>query len=79
MTKFTYNDIVTAVEGSELELRPGEKGWICGVYEKAERAKRFIDKYGSGAVYLMEFEDGEAVQAHESQLKLIDKYTENNI
>ena len=77
MTKFTHNDIVTAIEGNSPELRPGQKAWIVSVRVNNERPDRFVEQYGDGAVHLIEFEDGEAVQAHELQLKLIEKCPDN--
>ena len=73
MTKFDYDNIVTAIKGSDPKLRPGEKGWVCGIYEIKTCSDEFKNKYCDGNVYLIEFEDGDAVKVHESQLILIDR------
>jgi hypothetical protein len=70
MTKFTYDDVVTTIDGSPLELRPGKRAWIVAVLEK--RLGEYFDRFPAGIVYTIEFEDGSAVEVHESQLKLFE-------
>ena len=69
MTKFTYNDIVTVIKNSALELRPGEKAWVVSVLSGNKRPKHLIDEFPNGYTHTIEFEDGSAKEVHESQLE----------
>lgn len=69
MAKFTYDDIVKVVGTASSELRPCAKAWVIQVTEEPRRGSYF-DQFPPGTVYLVEYEDGEAVSIHESQLEL---------
>jgi len=65
--KFTYNDIVVVEKFAPLEFRPGERGWIVAVHPDSSGMTYRLFK--PGPVYMIEFEDGEAVQLEECYLK----------
>jgi hypothetical protein len=68
MTKYSYNDIVTAKPNAPSELRPGERAWVVGISEQKDRKGEYLTKFPSGTVYLVEFEDGSSVSISESDL-----------
>jgi hypothetical protein len=70
MPKFTYDDIVKVLDTAPSELRPGERAWVVGVFET--RPGKYFDVFPEGVVYSIEFEDGTAIEIHESNLKLAD-------
>lgn len=72
MSKFNYDDLVTANPGSPKELRPGERAWVCGITEPKDRRGAYLQKFPTGTVYLVEFEDGSAVEAIETDLMLVE-------
>jgi len=70
MSKFSYNDIVTAKPDAPKELRPGERAWVVGIIEQEGRKDDFLKEFPEGIVYTIEFEDGLSVEAKESDLLL---------
>jgi hypothetical protein len=74
--KFTYNDIVCVkptitvwfdVPGSKTPgPRVGERACIYGVQELGRAP------FAEGAVYGIEFEDGDSIEVHEADLELIE-------
>lgn len=68
MKKFNYDDIVKVSENAPQELRPGSKAWVIGIFE--ERKEKYFDIFPEGIVYSVEYEDGVAVDIHESYLYL---------
>lgn len=68
MTKYSYNDIVTAKPNASVALRPGERAWVVGVSEQKDRKGEYLTKFPTGTVYLIEFEDGSSVSVVESDL-----------
>ena len=64
--KFDYDDVVRVIADAPSQCRPGEKGWIVGVYE--ERTGAFLEKFPIGTVYTIEFEDGSSAEVHEKYL-----------
>ena len=67
MTKFTYDDMVKVVAHAPEALRPGKQAWIVGVFD--DRPGSYFDKFSSGTVYSIEFEDGSSLEIHESDLE----------
>lgn len=80
MAKFTYNDIVKvkataqycreAGGNKKSGLRIGERAWICGISES--KAPDLRQSFPSGFIYLIEFEDGDAIDVHEDDLEGVD-------
>lgn len=67
IAKFTYNDVVQLVK--DCNGRPiHERAWIVGVFEMRPKGAYF-DKFPTGAVYSIEFEDGSSIEVHESVLR----------
>lgn len=64
---FTYNDLVSVVRGSPLELRPGEPASVVAVI--VDRRGSHFDQFPPGVVYSIEFEDGVCIDVHESILE----------
>lgn len=70
MSKFTYDDIVRVSDKAPLEIRPGERAWVVGVFD--HRLGGYFDQFPPGTIYLIEFEDGSSLEVHESMLDLIE-------
>jgi hypothetical protein len=68
MPKFSYDDIVKVRPQAVAEQRPGERAWVIAIFE--DRPGPYFDKFPSGIVYSVEFEDGFATEIHESMLSL---------
>jgi len=68
MTTFTYDDIVTAKPGAPNELRPGQRAWVVGITEAKDRRGANLKRFPTGTVYLIEFEDGSAIDVAEADL-----------
>lgn len=64
----TYGDSVAVATTAPEQLRPGAKGSICGVILPADRRGAHVDQFPEGTIYLVEFEDGEAIEIHEGWL-----------
>lgn len=67
----TYGDSVAVATTAPEQLRPGATGAICGVTLQAERRGAHLDQFPEGTIYLVEFEDGEAMDIHEGWLLLL--------
>lgn len=67
--KFDYDNIVCVQPSAAAEIRPGERAWIVGIFEKRPEGG-FFDKFPPGVVYSIEFEDGSSTEAHEDDLQL---------
>ena len=65
--KFDYDDVVTVRKEANPSVRPGEKGWVVGVFEERPLGVYF-EKFPPGVVYSVEFEDGNSIEIHESGL-----------
>jgi hypothetical protein len=68
MSKFNYDNIVKVREGAPPESRPGRTAWVVGVFEN--RLGSAFDAFPEGTIYIVEFEDGTAIDIHESDLDL---------
>ena len=64
----TYNDIVYIDAAAPSEMRPGAKAWVVGITAEQERHGSYFKQFPSGIVYLVEFEDGYALDFHEDML-----------
>lgn len=73
MTKFSWNDTVTAKPNASPKLRPGEIASIVGISKEGERRGGYLKKFPKGVVYTIEFNDGSDVQAEEDDLILLIK------
>jgi hypothetical protein len=69
MIKFTYDDIVEVSPTAKLEARRGERGWVIAVKTQDKRIGSYYEGFPAGVVYLVEFEDGEAIDLHEDDLE----------
>ncbi len=67
MAKFSYNDIVRIKRAAESGF-PYGRAWIVGIFD--ERLGPYFDKFPSGTVYTIEFEDGSSIEVHEGSLEL---------
>lgn len=54
--------------GAQESLRPGERAWVVGVTPENGRIGSHYDQFPPGNVYTIEYEDGESVDIHESDL-----------
>lgn len=68
MAKFDYSDVVRVVADADEKLRPGAIAWVIGVFPEKPEGKHF-ESFPDGAVYAVEFEDGEAIDVPESLLE----------
>lgn len=68
MSKFTYNDRVRVATTANKESRPGEIAWVIAVLEERPQGEYF-DQFPPGVIYTIEYEDGEAIDIHESDLE----------
>lgn len=68
---FTYDDIVCVKADAPAELRPGELAWVVGITADEDRHRRgsHFDQFPVGTVLLVEFEDGDALDIHESMVE----------
>ncbi|MGN6223066.1 hypothetical protein [Pseudoxanthomonas sp.] len=71
MNKYTYDDIVRVIPSAEKRLRPGAIAWVIGVFEERPAGEHFA-RFPAGVIYTIEYEDGEAVDIHESELEGFD-------
>ena len=72
MSKFTYDDRVRVATTANREFRPGEIAWVIAVLEERPRGE-YLDQFPPGVIYTVEYEDGEAIDIHESDLEPIDE------
>lgn len=70
MAKFTYDDIVIIRKNADPSMRPGSKAWVIGVFQ--DRTANRFEWLPEGVVYSVEFEDGEAIDVHETALSLFE-------
>jgi hypothetical protein len=68
MAKFDYNDVVRVVSHGDEKFRPGATAWVVAVFEKKPPGQHFAS-FPDGAVYMIEFEDGEAIDIPEAMLE----------
>lgn len=69
MTKFNYDNIVRVRSDALQKLRPGERAWIVGIATEDRRIGSHYDQFPPGNIYTIEYEDGESVDIHESDLE----------
>lgn len=72
MARFDYDDRVRVALGADEKLRPGAVAWVVGVFEDRP-AGSYFEKFPSGVVYSIEYEDGEAKEIHESDLQPLEE------
>ena len=65
---FNYDDEVRVIPSAPDSLRPGHKAWVIGITTQEMRLGTHFEQFPAGTVYLVEFEDGEATDIHESML-----------
>jgi hypothetical protein len=68
MANFTYSDVVRVVADADERFRPNARAWVIGVFPKRPSGSHF-DSFPEGAVYAIEFDDGEAIDIPESLLE----------
>lgn len=67
MKKFNFDDVVCARSGVP-QVRLGTKAWVVGVASDEKRSGSHYEKFPPGTIYTIEFEDGDSVDIHESDL-----------
>jgi hypothetical protein len=67
MTKFNFNDVVCAPIGVP-QPRTGVKAWVVGIAPESKRTGSYYEKFPPGTIYTIEFEDGDSLDVHESNL-----------
>ena len=67
-SQFTYNDVVRVAPWARAEARPGARAWIVGVFAPP-RVGDFFARFPDGVVYSIEFEDGNSLEVHETDLQ----------
>lgn len=65
----TYDDTVRVRMTAPLRERRGALASVCGVTPPAQRREGHWEQFPPGTVYLVEFEDGEALDVHESWIE----------
>jgi hypothetical protein len=68
MAKFTWGDTVAVSPTAPSAVRPGAVASIVGVMEEPRKGAHF-EQFPTGTVYLIEYEDGSALDIHESHLE----------
>ncbi|WP_312915082.1 hypothetical protein [Stenotrophomonas sp.] len=67
MSKFDYGDRAKVADFAEIDLRPGAIVWVVGVF--ADRPSGgYFEKFPTGVVYSVEYEDGTSTEIHEDLL-----------
>lgn len=66
---FTYGETVLVKTDAAPELRPGHLASVVGITTERERSGCHFDQFLSGTIYLVEFDDGKAIDVHENQLE----------
>ncbi len=72
MPKFDYDNVVRVISNADQKYRPGAIAWVVGVFSKKPSGSYF-DSFPEGAVYSIEFEDGECVDIPENLLEAENK------
>jgi len=67
----TYDDTVMVKPDAAERFRPGVKGSVVGITPPEERRGAHFEQFPEGVVYLVEFEDGEALDVHGSWLEIV--------
>lgn len=67
----TYGDAVIVKADAAECFRPGAKASVIGITPSEERRGAHFDQFPDGVVYLVEFEDGEALDVHGAWLDVI--------
>lgn len=72
MTQFNYDDVVRVSLSAPNEFRPGSKAWVIGITLNQDRHGIHFNQFTKGVIYLIEYENGEAIDIHESYLELFE-------
>lgn len=67
MCKFRINDTVLVKNVAHLERYFGQVGSIINIFLERPAGRHF-DQFPDGVVYAVDFENGEAIDVHESDL-----------
>jgi hypothetical protein len=67
----TYDDTVIVKPDAAACFRPGAKGSVVGITPPEQRRGAHFEQFPEGIVYLVEFEDGEALDVHGSWLEIV--------
>jgi hypothetical protein len=68
MPRFNYDDIVRIRETAPTVERRGQKAWVIAVIE--DRNQFPLKQFPPGVIYSVEFEGGDAIDVHESDLDI---------
>lgn len=72
MSKFEIDDTVITKEVPHLKQYHGQVGSVINVFSERPTGKHF-EQFPEGVVYVVEFENGEAIDIHEFDLELAEK------
>ena len=72
MAKFTWGDSVRIAEAAPANARPGSRASVVGISEQHERHGSHLQRFPSGVVYTVEFEDGSDAEVHEDHLIVLE-------
>ena len=53
-----------------MEMCPGARAWVIGVTAEHEKRRDHLEQFPTGTIYLVEFENEDAVDIHEDMLEL---------
>ena len=69
MTKFNCDDIVRVRSDALQKFRPGAQAWVVGVVTEDKRIGSHYEKFLPGAIYTIEFEDGDSIDVEETSIE----------
>lgn len=67
MSRFGYDEVVKISSRAEENYRPGSKAWIISIIQDRENYP--MREFPAGTIYTVEYEDGLALDIHESNLE----------
>jgi len=70
MSSFELDRTVRVLEWAPQQYRPGAKASVIGII--TVRRGKYFESFPPGMLYTIEFEDGEAIDIHESLLEAVE-------
>jgi hypothetical protein len=68
MARFSYDDTVRIVRCADEKYKPGAVVSIIGIF-KEKPSGSYFEEFPPGTIYTIEYENGEAIDIHESLLE----------
>jgi len=68
---FAYGDLVRVKTDAPAGMRPGRMASVVGITSEDAKSGSHFDQFPAGTICLVEFEDGEAIDVHESMLETL--------